>query len=435
MYQYRLVISENAMTTCTANSQPAMIIVNSCYALGNRVWLDADNNGLLDFGESGIDNVEVKLLDSFGVPVDNPNISGFQPYVVSTAGGGYYLFYNILEGDYIVEVTGGAGTPLNGYFSSTINGGDPDANPADNDDNGSITVGSNVRSDIVTIGPGNSEPTGETDIQPGGSNQADNRSNLTVDFGFFGPVSLGDYVWVDLNANGMQDASEPPLPGVTVTIYNAATNSVVTSDAAGNTITGMTTTNAMGHYEFTNLLPGNYYAVFNISTSPNSEYYQLTLANQGPDTNDSDADPVTGQTAPTGFLYSGMSYPDLDAGVLCLISANITPMQLTICSTRKVELNTLGASITPNTLNGVWSTNGTGMFLASDQATVNANFLQAGGGAAFYMPSAADIAAGAVTLTLTTNTPPVGVACPGAGDSIQIIILRVDCGSFPWNGN
>ncbi|MBP8238822.1 MAG: hypothetical protein KAX50_02605, partial [Saprospiraceae bacterium] len=88
-----------------------------------------------------------------------------------------------------------------------------------------------------------------------------------------------------------------------------------------------------------------------------------------------------------------------------------------------------------NTLNGVWSTSGTGMFIAADQLTVNANFVQGGGGAAYYMPSAADIAAGGVTLTLTTNTPPVGVACPAASDSVQVIIQRVDCGSFPWNGN
>jgi hypothetical protein len=317
---------------------------------------------------------------------------------------------------------------------------DTNDNREDGDDNGVQMGGSGtmVMSPAIALGPGLVEPTGALENYQGGTQDdgpLDAQGDMTVDFGFFAPVSVGDTTWVDLNSNGRQDALEPPLPGVKVTLFNAATNAMVTSDADGNAITGMTTTNAMGFYEFTNLSPGNYYVVFDISTAMNPEYYVLTTANQGPDTDDSDADPVTGQTAPTGFLPSGTRNPDMDAGVVCQVGANITVMQVTTCSTRNIEISALGASITPNTLNGVWSTSGTGMFIAADQLTVNANFVQGGGGAAYYMPSPADIAAGGVTLTLTTNTPPVGVACPAASDSVQVIIQRVDCGSFPWNGN
>lgn len=49
-----------------------------------------------------------------------------------------------------------------------------------------------VRSSVVTLGPGTSEPITETDIGPQGSGIAANeRSNLTVDFGYFGTPSAG----------------------------------------------------------------------------------------------------------------------------------------------------------------------------------------------------------------------------------------------------
>ena len=33
--------------------------------------------------------------------------------------------------------------------------------------------------------------------------------------------SLGDYVWEDVNANGVQDPTEPGIPGVTITLTGA----------------------------------------------------------------------------------------------------------------------------------------------------------------------------------------------------------------------
>jgi SdrD B-like domain/PKD domain/Putative Ig domain len=56
------------------------------------------------------------------------------------------------------------------------------------------------------------------------------------------PATIGDFVWNDLNANGIQDSGEPGLAGITVSLSNGAT----------------TTTNASGAYSFTNVLPGTY---------------------------------------------------------------------------------------------------------------------------------------------------------------------------------
>jgi hypothetical protein len=71
----------------------------------------------------------------------------------------------------------------------------------------------------------------------------DNSSDQTIDFGFESPCTgtLGDFVWHDLDRNGIQDAGEPGLSGVTVTLRQLADNSLIAT----------TTTNANGYYQFT----------------------------------------------------------------------------------------------------------------------------------------------------------------------------------------
>ncbi|MCB0168342.1 MAG: isopeptide-forming domain-containing fimbrial protein, partial [Anaerolineae bacterium] len=74
-------------------------------SLGNRVWFDADNDGLLDPSESGIDGVVLQLLDSAGNPYDvDPVTPGTQTYTTTTVGGGYYTFTHLLADAYRVRV-------------------------------------------------------------------------------------------------------------------------------------------------------------------------------------------------------------------------------------------------------------------------------------------------------------------------------------------
>ena len=44
-----------------------------------------------------------------------------------------------------------------------------------------------------------------------------------IDFGYYSPVSVGDFVWVDDNGNGIQDSGEAGLAGVTVELLSGAT--------------------------------------------------------------------------------------------------------------------------------------------------------------------------------------------------------------------
>lgn len=95
----------------------------------------------------------------------------------------------------------------------------------------------------------------------------------------------------------------------------------------------------------------------------------------------------------------------------------------TICSNGIVNLNALGASITPMGNTGIWTSSGSGVF--DDGAGVF-------GVATTYTPSEADITLGSISLTLTPD--PDG-ACDGQEGTMTITILPVNCGVFPWNGN
>ena len=94
-------------------------------------------------------------------------------------------------------------------------------------------------------------------------------------------VPLGDLVWNDYNANGIQDPGEPGIPGVTVQMYNPS-----------GELVGTSVTNIHGYYSFANFVSGNYFIQFVLPPG-----YRFSPARQGTDeTKDSDADPLTGRT-------------------------------------------------------------------------------------------------------------------------------------------
>ncbi|HUH96795.1 MAG TPA: sortase, partial [Anaerolineales bacterium] len=254
------------------------------YSLGNRVWYDTNDNGILDAGETGISGVQVNLYQDSGT---TPGVfDAGDTFVASqtTDANGYYRFDNLGAGDYIVVIpasnfnTGGA--PLAGYLSSgtslagtTISDsiGPSPNNDVDNDDNGTSTFNglaiNYVSSQAVTLGPGGSEPTGETDLpspNPPGE-AADNQSNLTVDFGFY-RLQLGNQIYADINGDGTYESgTDSPLPGATVELFasdgttqiNVGPDGILgTADDAPGGVTS--TAGSGGNYLFGGLPAGNY---------------------------------------------------------------------------------------------------------------------------------------------------------------------------------
>lgn len=250
--------------------------------LGNLVWLDSNNNGLAETGEPGIAGVTVELWSD----TDANSVPDALQATTTTDANGHYNFDGLLAQNYIVVVPDQAadGEPLLGLLSSTPTTANAD-DDVDNDDNG---VGSTaVTSGTIALGEAN-EPTSETartddataDDSPTALPDAD--SNLSIDFGFYPLASLGNYVWYDANKDGIQDATELPVPNVTVSICDADMNRLQN-----------TTTDATGFYLFTGLVPGEYMVCFDLATLP--ENFVATVENIGDDSLDSDAD-VNGKT-------------------------------------------------------------------------------------------------------------------------------------------
>ncbi|AFY47683.1 CARDB domain-containing protein,putative collagen-binding protein,Calx-beta domain-containing protein,subtilase family protease [Nostoc sp. PCC 7524] len=114
-----------------------------------------------------------------------------------------------------------------------------------------------------------------------------------------GLASLGDLVWVDSNANGLRDADEPGLAGVSINLYDGS-----------NTLVATTTTDTNGIYSFTDLNPGDYVVEFVPGTG-----YLFSPQNQGSNSAlDSDADPTSGRSL-TVTLNPRDNNLTVDAGV------------------------------------------------------------------------------------------------------------------------
>ena len=239
----------------------SVIVDVRCLNLGNFVWYDTNNNGSVDGGEVGIEDVTVDLFyDADGNGVIE--LLEETPYSTETTdASGLYLFENLPPGEYFVGIPasefGSGGTLQYLYSSGTTMGGTgvtsetapPDPDVASNsDDNGQTMktgfyIGGVLTNGAVTLGY-TDEPLGET---PDNSTIADGDDNLTVGFSFYG-MSLGSTIFADVNNNGVQDITEGGIAGVTVNLYAAN----------GTTIIATTTSDADGNVLFTNLPAGDY---------------------------------------------------------------------------------------------------------------------------------------------------------------------------------
>ncbi len=111
--------------------------------------------------------------------------------------------------------------------------------------------------------------------------------------------SISDKVWVDVDADGIQDGGEPGLANVTVRLLNA-------SDA----VLATTVTDANGLYTFDNLAAGDYKVAFVLPAS-----WAFTAKDVGGnDAIDSDANPGTGKTD-LFALAAGVTDTTRDAGL------------------------------------------------------------------------------------------------------------------------
>jgi large repetitive protein len=130
--------------------------------------------------------------------------------------------------------------------------------------------------------------------------------------GTCGAAGLGDFVWVDVNHDGTQNDGPTGLNDVSVRLFQPGTDGIPgTSDdlPLDATVTSNGPGSAPGWYFFPGLAPGSYFVCIDPPAT-----FVLTLPNQGPDTTDSDADPVTA-CSPVTVLSADEIDPDNDFGL------------------------------------------------------------------------------------------------------------------------
>ncbi|WP_198320983.1 SdrD B-like domain-containing protein [Azohydromonas aeria] len=193
-------------------------------SIGDRVWLDANANGLQDAGEEGLAGVTVQLRNTAGTVLQT---------AVTDANGNYA--FNVGTGSYVVGIV----TPT-GWLLSGKDKGTNDALDSDFDPTTKVTA-------AVTVASG--------------------QHVQSVDAGLYQRALLTDRVWCDANGNGLQDSGEAGVSGVTVRLL----------DATGTTVLATTTTDTGGNYSFANLTPGNY----RIQVVKPSGYQAFTTAHAG----------------------------------------------------------------------------------------------------------------------------------------------------------
>ncbi|WP_235296393.1 SdrD B-like domain-containing protein [Portibacter marinus] len=268
--------------------------------IGNYVWLDDDLDGFQDPSETPQPGIEVELWKD----TDDNGLGDLFIGSTMTDMNGYYFFGGV--GDANVS------QPLAPFMTyevrislDAVQGVNPEVdrftianNTSDQFDSDYIDTligGNQYAKTIVT--------TSNTDLV-----------FHQLDAGLFAPNSVGDTVFVDANYNGLQDGGEAGIEGVTVTLYDAATGSPVTEDSSGDPITPQLT-DATGRYKFENLLPGNYYVQFDVTTNTAGLTYGSTIENVNGNSlspNDSDIDEFG--RSDTASIVGGQMDCTLDAG-------------------------------------------------------------------------------------------------------------------------
>lgn len=176
-------------------------------SLCGSVYHDANNDGRIDSGETGINGVNLTLSGTNYV--DLPITRSARAY-----SDGSYCFGMLPGGQYtITEEQPG------GYLDGKNAQGTP----------GTGTVGNGAFTTIV--------------LEPGVTGTGNN-------FGELLPSSLGGFVYVDADNDGVKGIAEAGIAGMTVTLTGV--------DDRGASVTMPATTGVDGAYLFTNLRPGTY---------------------------------------------------------------------------------------------------------------------------------------------------------------------------------
>jgi len=160
-------------------------------------------------------------------------------------------------------------------------------------------------------------------------------------------VNIGDFVFSDLNNNGIQDPMELGIGGIEVKLMTAGPDGMFyTSD---DVTVATEVTDANGFYLFENVPAGDYIIMF-CNTLPGTEYTSQNTG--GNDELDSDANPSNGKTDPFTVVLGQMDDLSFDAGIILTPSGcdNVTNAGEICCDQMVCGAGSIPDLITSTTL-------------------------------------------------------------------------------------
>jgi hypothetical protein len=283
---------------CT-NTNTVTVNVEAKAKVGDFVWHDTNGNGKQEAGEPGLNDVTVTLYNAL-----TNNQVATTTTVSRGEEDGYYEF-EVCKGTYYI-IFGNIPT----YVRTLTN------TPADDTKDSDADATTGRTADFI-LNPGDNNP--------------------TVDAGYYKLASIGDFVWFDSNANGIQDMGEIGVSGIQVNLTGVAND--------GTPVNTSQPTNGSGLYLFTNLKPG----VYTVQVVKPVEYVFSPANVGGDDTKDSDSDPGTGIMS-SEILTSGEDNRTYDAGLYPSIDLEIEKTFISALPnfngsydvTYKIDVNNLG---------------------------------------------------------------------------------------------
>lgn len=237
--------------------------IHADITIGDKVWLDANGNGIQDAGEPAVANVTVNIY----LTADNSSVD-----FTTTNGAGNYSF-TVPDGSYYLEFIAPPGLT----FSARGQGGDD---------------------------------TLDCDVNPDGKTDSVNASTNDLDCGLIQPTSVGGRVFDDLNGDGIQDAGEVGAVNVVLQLW-------YTDDATygddDDVLIRSATTDVNGAYVFGNLVANQDYYIKLILPAG----YGASPMDEGADDeldSDFDPDPAKLYTEIFSVPY-GTEIGSVDAGI------------------------------------------------------------------------------------------------------------------------
>jgi hypothetical protein len=229
--------------------------------------VDDNGNGAQDSGEKGVVGVIVELLDKDGNVIDT----------AKTEDDGRYEFVIQEPGKYRVRFDS------DHYYIKEC--------PPCDDASDSNVHGQNNTTDWIEMNWGD--------------------TNMTIDAGVTPTAHIGDYFWIDADADGIQDTDEKGVPDAKVELLDENSDPVL--DADGNPMVDYTDEN--GKYGFDVPADKKYLVRFSIPQDKLDDGYVFT----GVDAGDDEADSDVGSNGITVAVNAkaGTNTPTLDAGINC----------------------------------------------------------------------------------------------------------------------